>query len=327
MGMETIIQRKISVVVPTCDRPALLREALASIRALEGPDMIFEILIGDNGHAPETPALAEEFGAIYLKVSKRGPSAARNVGLWAATGEFLAFLDDDDVWLPGNLRPHLALLDSHPTLDAVIGQVIYTDQYLAPNSLPWPTDAPGDGKQMLKRILSALFPQLGTTLARTSVRERFGEFDETLTNAEDWDWFLRIARRHKLGYVEVPCIFFRGRPPGTSDELQRKRISDTRRVFFRHSLPEWQLWKSPLDFLRAYASTLKHHYRYFVDAAVGRSESGKRLEALRAISTALRISPLRGAYHLIARRPLRKALWASIAWHQKSRRPKPWLSN
>ena len=107
-------QRKVSVIVPTCDRPALLRQALKSIRALEGPDLTFEILVGDNGSVPETAAVADEFGAIYLKTATRGASASRNVGLRAATGEYLAFLDDDDVWLAGNIRPHLKLLDANP---------------------------------------------------------------------------------------------------------------------------------------------------------------------------------------------------------------------
>lgn len=86
MGLITAAKRKVSVIVPTCDRPALLRQALASIRALEGPDLAFEIFVGDNGSALETPIVAEEFGAIYLKTSTPGASAARNVGLRAATG-------------------------------------------------------------------------------------------------------------------------------------------------------------------------------------------------------------------------------------------------
>jgi glycosyltransferase involved in cell wall biosynthesis len=318
MGVRITTQRKVSVIVPTCDRPALLRGALASIRALEGPDLIFEILVGDNGVAPETPAIAEEFGAIYLKASTRGPSAARNVCLRAATGDYFAFLDDDDVWLPGHLRPHMALLDSHPALDAVIGQVVFTDQHLVPKGSPWPTDALGDGNQMLRRMLSGFFPQIGTTLARISVRERFGDFNETLIGAEDWDWFLRIARKRRLGFVATPCILFRGRASGSYDAVQRTRVSYTRRIFFRRGLPEWRIWRSPLEFSKAYTGTLTSYYQYFVDAAVERAESNKRSEALRAIASALSVFPLRGAYHLIGPRPLRKAFWASIAPQRRS---------
>jgi glycosyltransferase involved in cell wall biosynthesis len=305
--------RKISVIVPTCDRPAFLREALASVRALEGSDLTFEILVGDNGSAPETLAVAKEFGAIHLKATTRGASAARNAGLKAATGEYLAFLDDDDVWLPGTLRPHLALLDARPELEGVIGQTIYTDPLLVPHGPPWPQDIKGHGRELLRRMLSGFFPQIGTTVARIAVRDRIGEFDEELIGGEDLDWLLRMARPHRLGFVATPCILFRGRPPGSYDALQRKRIGYDRRVFFRHAIPEWRIWTSPIDFSRAYSGTLMHFFRYFVDAAVARAARGERLQALRAIATALSIFPIRTAYHLVAPRPLRKAFWASIA--------------
>ncbi len=65
-------RRLVSVIIPTNNRPALLREARSSIRALEGPDLVFEILIGDNGNAHDTSVVANEFGARYFKTDKPG---------------------------------------------------------------------------------------------------------------------------------------------------------------------------------------------------------------------------------------------------------------
>ncbi len=305
-------QRLVSVIVPTRDRPALLRQALASIRALEGPDLTFEILVCDNGTALESRNAADEFGAIYLKAAASGASAARNVGIRAATGEFLAFLDDDDVWLPENVRPHIALLDAQPSLDGVVGQFVFTDSLLVPTGAPSPQNAPAGGKELLKRMLGGFFPQIGTTVMRTSVREKIGYFDEELIGGEDLDWLLRTARPNRLGFLAVPCILFRGRPAGSFDALQRLRIGYDRRVFFRHALPAWRIWNSPLEFSRAYSGTLMHFYRYFVDAAVERAERGERKDGLRALVTALSIFPLRGTYHLITVRPVRKAFLALI---------------
>jgi len=62
-------RRLVSVIVPTRDRPTLLRKALASIRALEGPDLRFEILVGDNGNSPENKSIAAEFGGFYLRIA------------------------------------------------------------------------------------------------------------------------------------------------------------------------------------------------------------------------------------------------------------------
>lgn len=311
-------QRRVSVIVPTCNRPAFLREALSSIRALEGADLAFEVLVCDNGTAPETRSAADEFGATYLHSATHGAGATRNVGLRAATGEFLAFLDDDDVWLPGNLRPHIAFLDQNPQFDGVIGQAVSTDMHLVPLGAPWPKDHPGPAKEMLKAMLSGFFPQIGTTVVRASVLKSIGEFDEELIGGQDLDWLLRMARTGRLGFVATPCILFRCRPRGSYNKLQRLRIGYDRRVFFRYALPEWRIWTSPLEFSRAYSATLMHFYLYFVDAALDLAQRGERREALRAIVTAVGIFPLRGSYHLIAPRPLRNAFWSSMNFRRRS---------
>lgn len=305
--------RRVSVVVPTHNRPAFLREALASIRAIEGPDLTFEILVCDNGTAPETRHAADEFGAVYLKAVRPGAAAARNVGLRAATSDYIAFLDDDDLWLSENVRPHLKLLDDRPELDVVLGQIISTDEALKPISAPWPENGNLEGSALLKRMLSGYFPQLGGVVVRSVVRDRFGEFDETLIGGEDLDWLLRPARKHRVAIVAVPCILFRGRPDGSYDTLQRLRIGFDRRVFLRHAIPEWRIWSSPLEFSRAHSDTMMHFYLYFVQAALDRARRGERRAALRAIMTAIRIFPLRGTYHLLKPRNLQLALRTALS--------------
>src|SRR5262249_33522008 len=130
--------RKVSVIVPTYNRPVLLREALASIRAIEGQDLVFEILVCDNARSIVNQSAAREFAAIYIPVPQRGAAAARNAGLRAVTGEFIAFLDDDDVWLPEHIRPHITHLDQCERLDAVAGRFVCTDPHLQPTEGAWP---------------------------------------------------------------------------------------------------------------------------------------------------------------------------------------------
>src|SRR6185436_5574152 len=91
---------RVSVVIPTRNRSRLLAEALQSVQAIAGPDLELEILVCDNGSTDDTADVARSFGARVLQATTPGPSATRNVGIRAATGEFLAFLDDDDLWLP-----------------------------------------------------------------------------------------------------------------------------------------------------------------------------------------------------------------------------------
>jgi glycosyltransferase involved in cell wall biosynthesis len=309
----SVRQRRVSVIVPTRDRPEMLRQALASIRALEGPDLSFEILVGDNGQDAQTRNVAEEFGAIYIPVLTKGAGAARNAGLRAATGEFIAFLDDDDVWLPTHLKRHIEILDTQPDVEGVIGQIITTDLELRQSDAPWPNMLPDDRDELLKTMLSGYYPQIGGTVARASVRDSIGLFDETLLGDQDWDWQLRIARRRALAFAEAPCVLFRQRPSGSYDALRLRRLRFARRVFLRHALPEWRLWKSPREFAYSYRCVIQQYYDYFVDAAVSRADENDRRGALRAIFSAIRVFPLRSAYHLARMKPLGKA-FLSAAW-------------
>jgi glycosyltransferase involved in cell wall biosynthesis len=300
--------RLISVVVPTHNRPVLLRGALESIRALEGNDVQFEILVCDNGISRETRQVAESYNAIYLPVETSGPSAARNAGLRHATGQFIAFLDDDDVWLKNHIRPHIGLLDSRPDLDAVLGRVISTDPDLKVLGKPWPEQNPGEGNDLLRKMLSGYFPQIGSVVARGNICQQIGFFDVRLIGGEDLDWLLRIARRRKLGFVSVSSMLFRTKPHGVYDIQYRQRAHFDRAVFLRHALPEWRIWKSPGQFIRAYTGTLSFFFWYFNSVALEHAQQGKRKVALSAIASAYYVFPLRALYHTIFAGNLRKAL-------------------
>ena len=313
--------------MPTCNRAEKLRRALASIRAIEGADLSLEIIIGDNGDCPETPALAAEFGALHARTTVKGASASRNAALALATGAYIAFLDDDDAWLAGHIRPHLALLDQRADLDGVIGQVRYADERLRPlNTGDWPDRHPGEGNDLVRRMLSGFFPQIGTVVVRAAVRESSGGFDQRLIGGEDLDWLMRLAGRNALGFVATPSILFSQRPVGDYDALQRLRIGYDRKVFRRHALRNWRVWRSPFDYMRAYSGTLMHFFTYFVQVASQSAASGQRLRALGAIRTSLGIFPGRGLKYLVTDTPLRQALWM-IVWPLSHRLQLPiWLA-
>lgn len=298
--------KRVSVIVPTRDRPALLREALASIRAIETEALTFEILVGDNGADPASRAAAEEFGATWLKVERAGAGAARNAGLKVATGDFIAFLDDDDVWLPTNVVNHLAVLRARPELEAVFGQIVTTDMDLKPTGEPWP-NAGVEGDALVKAMLSGYYPQLGGTLVRASAAKDVGLFDETLLGDQDWDWQLRIARRRKTGFTPTPSVLFRQRPPGSFDKLRLTRLGFARKVFLRHALPEQGVFGNPLAMVKSYTLTMRQYFDYFAEAAAARSATGDRGGALAAIGGAFRVFPMRTLFHLALKPRLRNA--------------------
>lgn len=305
--------RQVSVIVPTRDRPALLKEALASIRALEGPDLAFEILVGDNGSDPETEDVARQFGAIHLKTDRNGAGAARNTALAAATGEFIAFLDDDDVWEPTHIRDQIALMDTNAQIDCVLGQVTLTDHLRRPILEPGP-EKPPENDDFVRAMLQGWFPQIGATVARLGVRETVGMFDESLIGDQDWDWHIRNARTGRIGFVAQPGVLFRSRPEGSYDALQRRRVRFTRKVFLRHAWPERRRWSSPKAWISAYYYCFQYYYEYFAEAAEQRARDGRPLSAFYAGITAIWLFPRMAAKHMVRPSPLRGAFAALIGF-------------
>jgi hypothetical protein len=223
-----------------------------------------------------------------------------------ATADYIAFLDDDDVWTAHHVRGHLALLKGQPELGAVFGQVINTDTRLRHVFGPWPPSLP-TGRALMRLMLSGYFPQIGATVVRACVLGVVGSFDEGLVGGQDWDWQLRIAAGHGIGFVQQACVLFRQRPPATFDKLQLERLPFTRKIFLRHAL-RLSLWRSPVDFARAYFGTVTQFLNYFVEAAILRADRGERLGALRAAGYACMIFPTRAIRTLLKPTPFRAAV-------------------
>lgn len=309
--------RCVSVIVATRDRPALLREALASIRALEGPDVTFEILVGDNGTALETASIVSEFGGIYLRTSKNGCAAARNIALDKTSGEFIAFLDDDDLWLPENIRPHIALLDANPDFAAVVGQVVSTDCDRRPITEPWPNNLPEDG-DFFTTMINGYAPQVGATVVRASVARKYGAMDETLIGGTDWDWQIRIARDNKIGFVRKVCVLFRQREPASFYDLQRKRARFARQVFFRHA---WRSGKfTPREMYSAYRNATWQFFKYFTDAAIRYRKVGEYGKARRSFLDAFIVIPPFTAKRIYLDSDLRSAFLEAFGFSRFSKR-------
>ena len=298
---------RVSVVIPTRNRSRLLAEAVRSVQALDGPDLELEIIVVDNGSTDDTEQVAKALGTRYLRATKPGAAATRNVGIEAATGDYLAFLDDDDAWLPGHLRPQLALLDERPDLAACIGQIVPVDEEERPLAEPYPESLPEDGDAF--QAFLGDFPQIGSLVVRTSVRETVGYQDDKHIWGEDWDWFLRIALEHRVGHVPVPAILFRARPVATTseDETHRIRVGTTRRAYWRNVWRGRHRKLSPSFVLRRALQIDGIFAWYFLLSGAAHAAAGDERAALQSLFRALWISPLHvGA--AVVRKP------ASFGW-------------
>ena len=124
--------------------------------------------------------VARDFGAIHMNVNAKGAAAARNAGLKAATGEFIAFLDDDDVWLPSNVRQHLEIFDERPEHRGRARPGDRRRQRSARTRRAVAGARPTEPDALVKAMLSGYYPQLGATMVRASIRDEVGLFDVSL---------------------------------------------------------------------------------------------------------------------------------------------------
>lgn len=198
----------VSVVIATRNRPQLLREALASIRDQDYPGRIHSIVVFDQGVPDQDVARAEPRRPVTAIANSRVPglAGARNTGICHADGEFVAFLDDDDTWLPRKLRSQLpALLAAPGTSLASCGiRVEYADRHvdraLARDEITF--------NDLLRSRLAELHPST-FLMARRMVLEEIGLINENVPGgyAEDYEFLLRAARQGSI--INVPEVHVR----------------------------------------------------------------------------------------------------------------------
>lgn len=195
----------VTVVIPTRDRPQLLASALEGVSAQHYPGRLDVIVVYDR--TDPYPGVLEAAGvpARWLTNSRTpGLAGARNTGILDATGDLVAFCDDDDIWLPGKLAAQVAMLRGHPEASMVTCgiQVRYGDDVAVDRTLAKTTITLAD---LLRDRLTELHPST-FVVRRIGLEDRVGLVDETLPGgyAEDYDFLLRAAKAGPI--VNVPEV-------------------------------------------------------------------------------------------------------------------------
>jgi glycosyltransferase involved in cell wall biosynthesis len=186
-----------------------LPAAVESVRAQTFAD--WELLVVDDGSADHTPDAVRPFlgdpRVRYFRSDRLGQSRAKNLGIGLARGEFVAFLDADDAWLPIKLEKQLALFREQPDVGVVFCRRSLIDE--AGKSLPpKPQPAPPRG-----RVLSQMFVQnfvcFSSVVVRRAVFDHVGRFDPQWDLAIDYDLWLRVAKHHGFDYIDEPLVLYR----------------------------------------------------------------------------------------------------------------------
>jgi glycosyltransferase involved in cell wall biosynthesis len=221
----------ISVIIPVYNRRALLRAALESVA--DQTMLPAEVIVVDDGSQEPVADIAEAFGAKVISQENSGPSAARNRGIAAASQDWIAFLDSDDLWVPEKLERQWRVVETHPIELCFSDMIVVGDAGTMTRSALRPLDPspnthvsdirdayalarsqPPCGEVLIctpERLRTALarynmiFPS--TLLIRRQAALDVGGFVPELRVCEDWDFVLRLsARRTSAAAVELPLV-------------------------------------------------------------------------------------------------------------------------
>lgn len=196
---------KVSVIIPAYNAAATLLRALDSVRAQKGVDA--EIIIVDDASSDGTVAVGraairpgEQIRLVEMPRNS-GASAARNAGIALARGEFLAFLDADDIWLPEKLARQVAVIESDPTITLVScnSEMVTADGVLIKEGHV--NRPPVSGANAWKTLLVYNFLPTPTVMTRTALVRELGGFNEQLVVGEDLDLWIRLGIRGKIAVL------------------------------------------------------------------------------------------------------------------------------
>lgn len=212
-----------SIIITTHNRPQLLTRAVESARAAGTK---IEVIVVDDASSDETAAVCATLPGIkYLRLERNQRVAgARNVGLLASSGEYVSFLDDDDLRLPNSLDQQVKLLEADERAGLVYGQAIVADQQVSPmNEIEkhagrdacapsiYPLECP-DG-DVFWHLLSQNFIPCGSAVFRRSCLDRIGLLDSELPGLDDWDLWIRIAELYPIIALAKPVMIWRRSTP------------------------------------------------------------------------------------------------------------------
>ena len=225
-----------------------MRQAMDSVLSQEGVDV--ELIVIDDGSTDSSPEILKEY-AGRIKVFRQPNSkqaVAQNRGLRAATGEYIAYLDSDDICLPGRLRLQVEYLQANPDVDIVYtatqyidaaGEIFYTKIPKAPNPI---------------RLLYLNDVPHSAVMHRRKSVSQVGYFDESYPN-QDWDYWVRFSEYTRLGLLTTPLVKYRAHPLNLThtrknkwNYYRRNRMMLLYKTLERRKFPFWLL----LCYLRAW---------------------------------------------------------------------------
>ncbi|OGX15238.1 MAG: hypothetical protein A2166_00420 [Omnitrophica WOR_2 bacterium RBG_13_41_10] len=215
---------KVSVIIPTYNRAHYICETIDSILAQTYRD--YEIIVVDDGSTDDTRKVLQKYdGKVrYFYQKNRGSSAARNFGISQSQGEYIAFLDDDDLWLPNKLDVQLEIIEKNLNL-AFVCSGSYVINEAGENINVWKENKKSK-LETFRRLYKGNFVLTLTVLMRRRCFYDVGEFDERLIVSQDYDLWLRLAKKYKFQYINTPLAKYRIHRNNVSKNIETRFLNN-----------------------------------------------------------------------------------------------------
>jgi glycosyltransferase involved in cell wall biosynthesis len=224
----------VSVVIPTYDRAGPLLRAVDSVLRQSFRD--FELVVVDDGSVDMTEEFIRGYGDPRLKYFKRphrGVAGARNFGASLARGEWICFLDSDDVWRRHKLSEQIRYHAARPGILISQTDDVWIRDSMRVNKMKKHAARDGD---LFRESLKLCLICCSSVMMKKTLFEETGGFDETFPTCEDYDLWLRITAQHPVGFVPKPLVTKFG---GHADQLSKKfPVMDAYRIWALEKLLE-----------------------------------------------------------------------------------------
>jgi len=253
-----------SVIIPAYNAAAYVAQAIDSVLAQDYPDV--EIIVVNDGSKDDTLDVLRSYGERIRVIDQAnaGPPRARNAALSAVRGEFVAFLDADDIWLPSKLSAQIAHLRAHPDVGTVYtrwhvwpadADGVFRIPEVAPVPRPGVGVVAGRSGWMYTRLLLECHLLTTTVMMRANLIREIGGFDVELYNGDDYDYWLRASRVAKVDKLDCIGAYYRVVQGSVS---RKARPVNDERVVIEQALGRWGL-SDPLGGDALDAAIMRRH--------------------------------------------------------------------
>ena len=253
----------ISVVIPAYNSEKTIGETVRSVLAQTMDE--FEIIVINDGSQDGTLEQLNEISDARLTVlsyENSGVAVSRNRGIAAAKGEYIAFLDADDLWVPEKLAYQYQALENVPTAAVAYSWTDYIDDE---GSFLRSGMRPSFSGNVYQKLLTSNFLECGSNpMVRRSAFQHVGVFDQELPPSEDWDMWLRLAKSYEFVLVSLPQVLYRISTTSASFNLERHETSKIKAL-------EKAFKEAPPETYRLKRQCMSNFYRYLTFKALDTS--------------------------------------------------------